>query len=134
MTFRVPESCRVTDSRAPMSTRAHAGRFGAFIIDAPTGRVLFCIASDGGDWTLAGLPGVPWEHVSVSILAAPSRTPSWDEMNFIKAKFWDDEDCVVQFHPPRSDYVNCHPGVLHLWRPVGVVLPRPPSIAVGPKT
>lgn len=52
-------------------------------------------------------------------------------MCWLKDQFWDEEECVVQFHPPRSDYVNNHPFVLHLWKPLAVEMPRPPSIAVG---
>ena len=67
---------------------------------------LRCIADNGGGW----------EHVSVS-LNRP-RVPNWDEMCFVKEVFWEPEDCVVQYHPPASQYVNCHPHVLHLWRPI----------------
>jgi hypothetical protein len=56
-----------------------------------------------------------WEHVSVSV-PGNARCPTWEEMCFIKDTFWNDEDCVVQFHPPKSQYVNVHPYVLHLWR------------------
>jgi hypothetical protein len=53
-------------------------------------------------------------------------------MCFIKDTFWDGEDCVMQLHPPRSEYVNNHPYCLHLWRPTdGRVIPQPPSIFVG---
>ena len=52
-------------------------------------------------------------------------------MCFVKTVFWDREDCVVQFHPPESEYVNDHPFCLHLWRPVGVVIARPPALTVG---
>ncbi len=43
---------------------------------------------------------------------------------------------MVQYHPRRSQYVNCHPHTLHLWRPMGgealpVPLPEPPAILVG---
>lgn len=55
-----------------------------------------------------------WEHVSVS---CEDRCPTWDEMCAVKNIFWEDHECVVQFHPPKSDYINCHPFVLHLWRP-----------------
>lgn len=74
--------------------------------------------------------GLGWEHVSVSL---PDRCPTWDEMCAIKDLFWDPEDCVVQFHPPRSEYVNCHPYCLHLWRPIGVDIPRPAPQLVGPR-
>jgi len=74
--------------------------------------------------------GCGWEHVSVS---RRDRTPTWDEMCQVKALFWDDEDCVMQLHPPRSEWVNNHPNCLHLWRPVDTALPMPPSILVGIK-
>jgi hypothetical protein len=70
-----------------------------------------------------------WEHVSVS---RERRIPNWEEMCFGKRLFWDDDECVVQFHPPKSDYVNCHPRCLHLWRPVGGGFPTPPSMLIGP--
>jgi hypothetical protein len=40
---------------------------------------------------------------------------------------------VVQFHPPKSQYVNCHPYCLHLWRNKNQEVILPPSILVGPK-
>jgi hypothetical protein len=68
-----------------------------------------------------------WEHVSVSLA---NRCPTWEEMCIIKSLFWDDDDVVLQFHPPKSDYVNQHPFCLHLWRYKGEI-PRPPTITVG---
>ena len=56
-----------------------------------------------------------WEHVSV----APGQrriTPSWEEMCLIKDIFFYDEECAVQYHPPKSQYVNVVPNCLHLWR------------------
>lgn len=74
--------------------------------------------------------GRGWEHVSVS--RQDKMTPTWDEMCFVKGFFWDEEDTVVQFHPPKSKYVNHHPGVLHLWRQVGSELQVPEPDLVGP--
>lgn len=71
-----------------------------------------------------------WDHVSVSL---PNRTPTWAEMCFVKDLFFDDEETVIQFHPPKSEYVNFHPYVLHLWRPHDTKIQLPPSIMVGPK-
>lgn len=59
------------------------------------------------------------------------RCPTWDEMCAVKDLFWTEEDAVVQFHPPRSDYVNNHPFCLHLWKPSEGTLLLPPSILVG---
>jgi hypothetical protein len=84
------------------------------------GQILRVIASDQ----------FGWEHVSVS---RKDRCPTWEEMCQIKDLFWDDTDCVVQYHPPRSEYVNNHPHCLHLWRQVGCNFPMPPSIMVGVK-
>ena len=118
MTFHVPEKFRITSG--PQASSAAFGCNGAFIFPAVPGRPkLFAIASDGEGW----------EHVSVS---TSFRCPTWDEMCWIKGLFWDDEDCVVQFHPPRSEYVNAHPYCLHLWRPVGAQIATPPTHLVGP--
>ncbi len=72
--------------------------------------------------------GMGWEHVSVS---RDDRCPTWDEMCQVKDLFWDEDDCVVQYHPPKSDYVNIHKNCLHLWRPMDVEMPRPPKLMVG---
>ena len=118
--FHVPEISRITTG---MQRSTHAdGNNGAFIVSGPMTKLL-CIASDGEDW----------EHVSVSVSLTPSRIPAWREMQYVKDVFWDKEDCVVQFHPPENEYVNYHPGVLHLWRPTTAEMPTPPSWMVGPK-
>jgi hypothetical protein len=53
-------------------------------------------------------------------------------MNYVKRICWDGEDVVMQLHPRESEYVNCHPHVLHLWRHRTREIPTPPSILVGP--
>lgn len=68
-----------------------------------------------------GVPDFPWDHVSVHVKfqhgkKIKQRTPTWDEMCIIKSRFFKDDETVIQFHPPVSDYVNLHPHVLHLWR------------------
>jgi len=122
MSFHVPEPYRVPDG--PMGSNATYGNKGAFILPSPlSGRHLIIIASDGRDW----------EHVSVHAeKKGGDRLPTWPEMCFVKDLFWDPEDVVMQLHPRRSEYVNHHPCVLHLWRPVAATIPEPPSILVGP--
>jgi len=61
--------------------------------------------------------GKYWEHVSVAL---PRRCPTWDEMCMVKDIFWGEEECVIQFHPPKSQYVDLHPYCLHLWKEKGV--------------
>jgi hypothetical protein len=110
---------------------AAGDRQGAFFLRAPTGAKLKILASDASEWPqhFLEIEGPAWEHVSVSALG---RTPTWEEMAWIKGLFFSDEECVIQFHPPRACYVNYHPFCLHLWRPVGVEIPLPPMEAVGP--
>jgi hypothetical protein len=85
-------------------------------------RKIRCIASDGAGW----------EHVSVSFFGS-TKTPSWEIMCRVKDLFWDESDWVIQFHPPKDEYVNNHPGCLHLWRSLDSKQPTPPSILVGIK-
>lgn len=116
MAFHLPEKFRVRLRGYPAGDAGN----GAFICKGRHGQSLNVIASDGEGW----------EHVSVS---RRDRCPTWEEMCQIKALFWDDDDCVIQYHPPKSEYVNNHSYCLHLWRPVGITLPMPDSILVGVK-
>lgn len=106
--------------------------FGFFYLKAPTGSYLKVMAGKGdpAEWPF---PGPPWDHVSVSLADSTRdpRCPTWEEMCWVKGLFWDDEECVIQFHPPKSQYVNVHPYCLHLWKPLGVEIPLPPKGAVG---
>ena len=115
MSFQVPEKYRIT--KGAMGSNESFGNNGAFWVK--TKKCVFTvIASDQ----------MGWEHVSVSL---PLRCPTWEEMCFIKSLFWDQDDCVIQYHPSEKDYVNNHPHCLHLWRPIGQEIPTPPSFMVG---
>lgn len=121
--YKIPEQFRVQDTRFPFHQDAEScPDFGAFNLPPRIGnRIILVIASNGAGW----------EHVSVSIRQGnKSPTPTWDEMCYVKSLFWDDEDCVIEYHPPKSDYVNNF-NCLHLWRPIEAEIPRPPSIFVG---
>jgi len=72
-----------------------------------------------------------WEHVSVS--RSDAKMPTWADMMYVKDLFWHEEETVLQFHPKKSEYVNCHPKVLHLWKRDGVDHELPPSLLIGPK-
>lgn len=93
------------------------------------GYALRILASDGSD--APGADGITWQHVSVSLRGSPNRTPPWTVMCEVKHWFWGPDVWVVQYHPAADEYVNNHPGCLHLWRPVGVDLPTPPAWMVG---
>ena len=86
------------------------------------GRSFRVVASNGGGW----------DHVSVSPCHA-KRYPTWEEMCAIKDMFFGENERVVQYHPPKSEYVNAHPYCLHLWKWQGGDFPAPPAIFVGPK-
>jgi len=99
---------------------------GAFLITDYGGARLKIISCDG-----AGPEAQGWEHVSVG---CNGRPPQWDEMCFVKALFWGDDETVVQYHPRKDDYVNHHPFVLHLWKRDGEEFELPPAEFIGPKT
>lgn len=129
MTFHVPEKYRdKLPATHPLRSSAKHGNNGTFTVPLRVGAkgkkraryTLQVIASDGEGW----------EHVSVSL---PNRTPTWTEMCVVKDLFWDGGDCVMQFHPPKSEYVNFHPHTLHLWRQTGANPVLPPWWLVGPR-
>lgn len=116
--FKVPEQFRVKEG--PMRSSEKNGNNGCFIIEYQFHGIkqkATAIASDGGGW----------EHVSVS---RRDRCLTWEEMCIVKNMFWSTTDCVVQFHPPESEYVNVHKNCLHLWRCATRDFPMPPKIMV----
>ena len=112
------ENGRIT--QGPYGSDASFGPYGAFLILGPTAATLKIVSSAGDE--------TGWEHVSVS---CKNRTPNWVEMCFIKDLFWAEDECVIQYHPPKSEYVNNHEYCLHMWRPTREAIPMPPSIMVG---
>lgn len=93
------------------------GNNGYFILPGVKNGKLLAIVSDGGGW----------EHVSVSPMDARGRAcPTWREMCYVKDIFWGADEWVIQYHPAASRYVNIYPNVLHLWKPVNVLIPTPP--------
>lgn len=89
------------------------------------GRSFFVVASNGGGW----------DHVSVSPCNKKRKLcPTWEEMCEIKKMFFLPEECVIEYHPAESEYVNNYEYCLHLWKTNnGVPIPTPQSIFVGLK-
>ncbi|KLU61862.1 hypothetical protein CEB3_c17800 [Peptococcaceae bacterium CEB3] len=89
---------------------------------------------DGG-WAFVYLPtrkkpslvifswGGGWDHVSIS---NEKSSCTWHEMALIKGIFFREDEYAVQYHPPKAQYANMRPYVLHLWRPQNEKLPVPP--------
>ena len=88
---------------------------------------MFVLQHDGATLRVIASRGGGWDHVSVSLEA---RTPTWSEMSWIKDQFFHSDECVVQFHPPKSAYVNYHPHCLHMWRMTHQPMVCPPSSTV----
>ena len=68
--------------------------------------------------------GKGWDHVSVSLA---TRTPTWEELEFVRKKLFKPNEVVVQFHVPAEVHVNVHPNCLHLWREHGRKVRLPPK-------
>jgi len=115
--FQVPNQYRIR--HGSFGSTDDIGNNGAFSF-VKDGIEFHCIASDG----------LGWEHVSITINR--NRTPTWEQMCFVKELFWPDPDaCVLQYHPAVKDYVNLHPHCLHLWRPTQDEIPKPPTWMIG---
>lgn len=112
------EKFRVTNGL--MASHAVDGNNGIFIVPLNSAYALTVVISDQEGW----------EHVSVSL---KHRCPTWEEMTFVKDMFFRDDEVVMELHPRKADYVNCHPFCLHMWRPLNAEIPCPPSIMVGPR-
>lgn len=100
--------------------------------DLRNGRVVGVPLKSGARACIVFSDGGNWDHVSVTVDAP--RCPTWEEMCEVKDIFWWPADCVVQYHPPQSQYRNHHPYCLHLWRPQKKEIPLPPAIFVAPPT
>lgn len=85
---------------------------------------LFAAKFKGNILRMQAGTGDGWEHVSVSL---EYRVPTWYEMCWVKELFWGDDECVMQLHVPKADWVNNHPYCLHLWKPIDLEIPRPPK-------
>ena len=79
-------------------------------------RRLGCIVSSGGGW----------DHISVQ-KTPPPILPDWNDLDYVARLFFKPDETAMQLHVPREDHVNNHPRVLHLWRPHGIPIPRPPK-------
>lgn len=97
------------------------GTAGAYMVPHPPTAVTLLVVASAGEG---------WDHVSVSL---PNRCPNWFEMEHIKRMFFCEHETAMQLHVPPSDHISVHPYCLHLWRPHGVEIPRPPGWMVGPQ-
>jgi len=113
------EKSRVT--KGVFASKPEDGHNGAFMLVGPSSRMLQVIASDKEGW----------DHVSVIVFGSRGKNlPTWTEMEWVKRLFWDDEEIVLEIHPPKSQYVNFHKGCLHLWRKQGEPFYLPPLALV----
>jgi hypothetical protein len=95
--------------------------------DETCGAFAFPSPIDGQSLRVVASSGMGWDHVSVS---RSSRCPNWLEMEFVKRKFFNDDETAMQLHVPATDHINNHPHCLHLWRPQHQDIPRPPTVMV----
>jgi hypothetical protein len=89
----------------------------------------FLVPMEGEMWHVMIADGMGWKHLSIKN-AQRRILPPWNVMCRVKELFYADDEWAVQFHPAREDYVNDHPGVLHLWCPLNESLPKPPICMV----
>lgn len=88
---------------------------GMFIVKSNINQneILRVIATSGGGW----------DHISVSLI---NRTPKWEEMDYIKRLFFEDNEVAFQLHVIPDKHINIHSNCLHLWRSHEKEIPLPP--------
>ena len=124
MKTQLPEQYRAKSPGTVYATQ-EGDNFGAFKIPHPKNANLHfkCLVGTG----------MGWDHVSVTVRnpkAGVDITPTWDEMCHIKDIFFDKTECVVQYHPIETDYVNFSKHTLHLWRQQNIEFPTPNRLMV----
>lgn len=105
--------------RGMFASKREDGNNGHFIFKYHQ-KYLYCVVSSGMDW----------EHVSVRVTNAKiskEYIPDYRALKTVKELFWNDDECVVQYFPPKTDHININPKVLHLWRPLKAEIPMPPK-------
>ena len=85
---------------------------------------------DNLDMSFIASWGGGWDHVSVSP-CKPSKVPTWNQMCIVKDIFFNEDEAVIQIHPPKDQYVNNRVNCLHLWRANDKEMLLPPSFMVG---
>ena len=106
-------------------------RFGYYCSDERHGNNgAFVIPFRSYKLTVIDSDGAGWDHVSVSL---KNRCPNWEEMCFIKDLFFYDNETVIQYHPKKSEYINCCENCLHLWRKQAHDYELPPQWMIAPK-
>lgn len=91
---------------------------GAFRIPSPV---------DGQAMAVVASTGLGWDHVSVS---RRNRPPNQTELDYVYRLFFRPGEAAMQLFVPTTEHVNNHPNCLHLWRPQGEGIPKPPRIFV----
>lgn len=89
----------------------------------------FIVPLEGEMWQVILSDGLGWRHLSITN-AQKNMLPSWNVMCRVKEYFFGDDSWTVQYHPPKDDYIDVHPYVLHLWEPLNEELPKPFSFMV----
>lgn len=110
--------------------RVRCGRYGSDESFGFNGAFTFPLPGEARKICVIASDQEGWKHVSVSFGQQSPKPPTWDVMCAVKDLFFEPEDCVIQYHPPKSEYVNHHPGCLHLWMPLNEKIPLPPKIFV----
>ena len=89
----------------------------------------FIVPLEGHMWQVLISDGMGFRHLSATN-AQKSMLPSWNVMCRLRDYFFADDAWVMQLHPPKDEYINDHPYVLHLWESLNDPIPIPPNFMV----
>ena len=84
----------------------------------------FEVPFNGDNLRVIASNGRGWDHVSVSLA---NRTPTWEEMEYVKRLFFKKNEVAFQLHVAEEDHISVHPYCLHIWRSHNRAVPTPPK-------
>ena len=89
----------------------------------------FLVPLEGELWHVILGDGMGFRHLSVTN-AQKKILPSWTVLTRLRDAFFDDSSWVVQYLPPKDQYVDDHPFCLHLWESIDEPMPHPLIVMV----
>ena len=136
MAFKIPEERRLTDKSAKswtylgkevmtMITEVGYKEDGYFFI--PPVNSKGAAFEKGGKYLCKATLVDGWRVVAVNV-PAEGRSPTWEELHWVKKFFFDEDDVTVLFQPGKSTYVGDATYWIHFFFPENADVSHPPFL------
>lgn len=118
--FKIPEKARLTEATAKTLSYQSKQLLALVGDNTKSNDGFFTFPQEGkkaGHYFLVRSTVTPggWRFVGVYVIPHEGRSPTWEEMNYIKRQFWEPDDIVAMYHPGQHTYIADNKYWLHLW-------------------